>query len=59
VDDALYPGARLGLHRDDIPTVAERDDRVLERAAELRADERLEPAPQPVVGDPDRRPKAA
>ena len=49
----------LGLDRDDVAAVAERDDRLLERAAELRADERVEPAPQPVVGDADRGPQPA
>ena len=38
----------------DVAAVAERDDRLLERAAELRPDERVEPAPEPVVRHADR-----
>src|SRR4029078_2628884 len=41
VDDALDPRPRLGLHRDHVAAVAERDDRVLARTAPLRADERV------------------
>ena len=59
VDDALDLRPGLGLDRDDVAAVAEGDDRVLERAAELRADERVEPAAEPVVGDPDGRPQPA
>ena len=59
VDDALDPRAGLGLDRHDVAAVAERDDRLLERAAELRADERVQASPQPVVGDADRRAQAA
>ena len=59
VDDALDPAARLGLDRDDVAPVAQRDDRLLERAPELGADERVEPSAQPVVGDPDGRPQPA
>ena len=59
VDDALDPRPRLGLDRDHVAAVAQRDDRLLERAPELRADERVEPAAQPVVGDPDGRAQAA
>ena len=59
VDDALDPRPRVGPDRHDVAAVAQRDDRLLERAAELRADERVEPPAQPVVGDPDRRPQAA
>ena len=59
VDDALDPAPRLGLDGHDVAPVAERDDRLLERAAELRADERVEPPPQAVVGDPDRGPQPA
>ena len=59
VDDALDPAPRLGLDRDDVAAVAERDDRLLERAAELRPDERVEPPAEPVVGDADGRPQAA
>ena len=55
----LTRDARLGLDRDDVAAVAQRDDRLLEGVAELRADERVEPPPQPVVGDPDGRPQAA
>ncbi len=58
VDDALDPRPRLGLDRHHVAPVAERDDRLLERAAELGADERVEPPPQPVVGDPDGGPQA-
>ena len=39
VDDALDLGPRLGADRDDVAPVAQRDDRLLERAAELRAHE--------------------
>ncbi len=59
VDDALHPVPGLGLDRDDVPPVAERDDRLLERRAELRADQRVQPAPQPVVGDANGRAQAA
>ena len=59
VDDALDPRPGLGLDRDDVAAVAQGDDRLLEGAAELRADERVEPSAQPVVGDPDGRPEAA
>jgi hypothetical protein len=59
VDDALDPGPRLGLDRDHVAAVAERDDRLLERAAQLRAHERVEPPPQPVVRDTNRRPQPA
>ena len=59
VDDALDPRPRLGLDRHDVAPVAERDDRLLERAAQLRADERVEAPAQPVVGDADRGPQAA
>ena len=59
VDDALDLAPRLGLDRHDVAPVAERDDRLLEGAAELGADERVEPPPKPVVGDPDRRAQAA
>ena len=59
VDDALDPGPGLGLDRDDVAAVAQRDDRLLEGAAELRADERVQPPAQPVVGDPDGGPQPA
>ena len=58
VDDALDPRPGLGLDRHHVAAVAERDDRLLEGAPELRADERIQPAPQPVVGDTDGRPQA-
>ena len=58
MDDPLDPRAGLGLDRHDIAAVAERDDRVLEGAAKLRADEGLEPPPETVVGDPDGRSQA-
>ena len=52
VDDALDPALGLGADGHDVAAVAQRDDRLLERAAELRAvDERLEAGPQPLVGD--------
>ena len=59
VDDALDPAPRLGLDRDDVAPVAKRDDRLLEgrcRAPRRRA---RRAAPEPVVGDPDRRPEPA
>ena len=59
VDDALDPARASALTGHDVPPVAERDDRLLERDAELRADECVQPAPQPVVGDADGRPQAA
>ena len=59
VDDALDPRPGLGLDRHDVAAVAERDDRLLERAAQLRADERVQPPAQPVVGDADGRAQAA
>ena len=58
VDDALDPRPGVRLDRHDVPAVAERHDRFLEGAPELRADERVQPAPQPVVGDPHGRPQA-
>ena len=57
VDDALDPRSRLGLDGDDVPTVAQRDDRLLERIAELGPDQRVEPPAQPVIGDADRGPQ--
>ena len=57
VDDALDLAPRLGPDRDDVAAVAQRDDRLLERAAELRADERVEAPAQAVVGDPHGRPQ--
>ena len=59
VDDALHPGPGLGLDRDHVAAVAQRDDRLLEGAAELRAHERVEPSPQPVVCDADGGPQPA
>ena len=59
VDDALDPRPGLRLDRHDVAPVAQRDDRLLEGVAELRSDERVEPPPQPVVGDPHRRAKTA
>ncbi len=59
VDDALDPAACLGLDGHDVAAIAERDDRLLERRAELRAHERVEPASQPVVRDADRGPETA
>ena len=59
VDDALDPRPRLGLDRHHVAAVAQRDDRLLERAAQLRADERVQAPAQPVVGDPDGRAQAA
>ena len=59
VDDALDPGAGVGPDWDHVAPVAERDDRLLERRAELGADEGVEAPAEAVVGDPDRRPEAA
>ena len=59
MDDALDLGPGLGLDRDDVAAVAEGDDRILEGAAELRSDEGVEPAPEPVVRDADRCPQPA
>ena len=59
VDDPLDARPGLRLDRDHVAAVAERDDRVLERAAELRADEGVQPPPQPVVGDADGRSQPA
>ena len=59
VDDALDPASGVGLDRHDVASVAEGDDGLLERTAELRADERVEAPLQAVVGDPDRRPEPA
>ena len=58
VDDALDPRAGLGLDRHDVAAVAERHDRLLERAPELRPHQRVESPSQPVVGDPHGRPQA-
>ncbi len=49
VDDALHPGTGLGLDRDDVAAVAQRHDRFLERVAQLRADQRVQPPPEAVV----------
>ena len=55
VDDALHPVLRVGPHGDDVPAVAQRDDRLLERGARLaRMDQLVEAGPQPVVRDPGR-----
>ncbi len=60
VDDPLHPTPCVGLDRDHVATVAQGDQGLLEGArGRLRLDQRLEPAAEPVVGDPDRRPKAA
>ena len=60
VDDSLDPAARLGPHGQDVAPVAQGDDRLLERpAGRLGLDQRIEPAPQAVVGHPDRRAQAA
>ena len=60
VDDALDPAARLGLDRDHIAAVPQRDERLLERPARrLGLDEGLEAPAQPVVGDPYRGPQPA
>ncbi len=58
VDDPLDPGARLGLDGHDIAPVAQGDDRLLERTAEFCADEGVEPATEPLVGDPHGGPQA-
>src|SRR5690348_18405258 len=42
----------------DLPAVPERDDRLLEGAAELRGDEAVEPSAQPIEGNADRGAKA-
>ena len=54
VDDALDPGAGLGLDRHDVAAVAQRHDRFLEGVPELGADEGIQAPPQPVVRHPDR-----
>ena len=59
VDDALDPAPRLGLDRDHVAPVAKRHDGLLERRAELRADQRVEPSPEPVVRHAHRRPEPA
>ena len=47
--------ALVGAHRNDVAAVAQRDERLLQDAGELGAvDERLEPRPQPLVGDAHR-----
>ena len=51
VDDALDAAPRLGPDRDDVAAVAERDDRLLEGAAQLRAHQGVQAAAEPVVGD--------
>ena len=59
MDDALDPRSSLGLDGHHVAAVAERDDRLLERAPELRADQRVEAPPKPVVRDADGRPQPA
>ncbi len=59
VHDALDPRSRLGLDRHDVAPVAQGDDGLLQGAAELGPDERVEAPPQPVVGHADAGPKAA
>ena len=56
VDDALDATLRVCADGHDVAPVAKRDERLLERAAELRRHERIQPAPQAVEGDPNRRP---
>jgi hypothetical protein len=58
VDDALDPRPGLGLDRHHVPTVAQRDDGLLERVAQFGPDERVQPATQSVVGDPNGCPQA-
>ena len=53
MDDALDPVLGIGADRHDVASVPERDDRLLERAGELGADEGVEPALQPIECDPD------
>ena len=60
VDDALDLAPGIGADRDHVAAVAERDDRFLERGADLAAvDERLEAGAQPLVRDPHRAAQAA
>ena len=59
VDDALDPALRLGPDRHHVAAVAERDDRLLEGVAELRGDERVEAAAEPIEGDADGGAQAA
>src|SRR5258705_479433 len=53
------PLSPAGAHGHDVAAVAQRDDRLLEGAAELGGDERVEAALEPVEGDPDGGPQAA
>ncbi len=59
MDDALDARSRLRLDWDDVSPVAQRDDRLLERTAELRPHERVEAAAKAVVRDADRGPQPA
>ena len=52
VDDALHLAAGIGPHGHHVASVAHRDDRLLERTAELRPDERVESPAEAVVRDP-------
>ena len=53
VDDALDSAPGVGPYRHHVPPVPEGDDRFLEGAADVRRDERVQAASQPVIGDPD------
>ena len=59
VDDALDLRPGLGADRDHVAAVAHRDERLLERPAQLRAHQRIQAAAEPVVGDPDRSAQGA
>ena len=58
--DALDLAARVGPDRDHVAAAAQRDDRLLQRPRQLTGvDELLQPAAQPLVGDPDGTPQAS
>ena len=59
VDDALHLAAGLGPDRDHVASIAQGDDRLLQRPAQLGAHEAVQPAPQAVVGDPHGAPQPA
>src|SRR6185503_1471184 len=56
---ALDPALRVGADRHDVAAVPQRDDWLLEGAAELGGDERVEAALEPVERDPDGGTQAA
>ncbi len=59
VDDALDAAPRIRPHRHHVAAVAQRDDGFLQGTRDIRVDQGIEPAAQPVVGDADGTAQAA